>query len=285
MKCYLGKIRGENATRKTLIEITGGSSSLQPPPPLLESPIHFIVQPKNQSVFMNLFSISHPPSAGDPVLRPHPIQVAAKSAALFFALAGIASAEPSTTVVISQVYGGGGNGGALYDQDFIELLNKSSTAVDLDGWSIQYASGTGAFSSSNTKALSGVIPAGGYFLIGCAYGADLTPTDLPTPDLTFPSNSTLSLGAAAGKVALVNTTTPLATLTLPNETLVDLVAYGDGATPFEGTARGPVLSSSLSAQRKISGSLDSDDNATDLEALAPAPRNKDSPVFGGDAIR
>src|SRR5579859_2007614 len=35
----------------------------------------------------------------------------------------------STSLVISQVYGGGGNSGATYKNDFIEIFNKGTTAI------------------------------------------------------------------------------------------------------------------------------------------------------------
>ncbi len=50
----------------------------------------------------------------------------------------------STDVKISQVYGGGGNAGADYRNDFIELFNRSATDVSVAGWSVQYASSTGS---------------------------------------------------------------------------------------------------------------------------------------------
>src|SRR5689334_13261168 len=46
-------------------------------------------------------------------------------------------------IVISQVYGGGGNSGAPLKNDFIELFNRGSAPVDITGWSVQYASATG----------------------------------------------------------------------------------------------------------------------------------------------
>src|SRR6476469_823360 len=49
----------------------------------------------------------------------------------------------SSKVVISQVYGGGGNGGATYKNDFIELFNRSADSVSVQGWSVQYASASG----------------------------------------------------------------------------------------------------------------------------------------------
>jgi len=60
---------------------------------------------------------------------------------------------------VSQVYGGGGNASAVFLNDFIELFNRTSSPVPVDGWSIQYASatGTGLF-SANVTALAGTIP-------------------------------------------------------------------------------------------------------------------------------
>src|SRR5262245_57500439 len=82
-------------------------------------------------------------------------------------------------VVISQVYGGGGNMGAQYRNDFIELFNAGSATANINGWSVQYASATTSFWSSTT--LSGMIPPGGYFLIQEAGGAGAGIV-LPTPD-------------------------------------------------------------------------------------------------------
>ena len=85
----------------------------------------------------------------------------------------------SSTIVISQVYGGGGNSGATLKNDFIELFNRGTTTVDLTGWTVQYASATGT--SWTATALSGSIPAGGYYLVQEAQGTGGT-VDLPTPD-------------------------------------------------------------------------------------------------------
>ena len=43
-----------------------------------------------------------------------------------------------TGLVISEVYGGGGNSGATYTNDFIELYNPTASAVPLDGYTVQY---------------------------------------------------------------------------------------------------------------------------------------------------
>ena len=65
-------------------------------------------------------------------------------------MAGPMSSQ-AMSIVISQVYGGGGNSGATYTNDFVELFNAGSAAVDLSGFSLQYASatGTGSFSQKD----------------------------------------------------------------------------------------------------------------------------------------
>jgi len=75
-----------------------------------------------------------------------------------------AQAQPvgavSTSIVISQVYGGGGNSGATLKNDFIELYNLGSTAVDVTGWSVQYAATAGTSWSNKTVLLNGFLVAG-----------------------------------------------------------------------------------------------------------------------------
>src|SRR5512143_343161 len=73
-------------------------------------------------------------------------------------------------VVISQVYGGGGNSGATYKNDFIELYNAGSTAVSLSGWSVQYAATTGS-SWSRTGLTNVSLAPGQYYLIQESAGA------------------------------------------------------------------------------------------------------------------
>ena len=89
-----------------------------------------------------------------------------------------ATANPAGTgLVISQVYGAGGNASATYNADYVELFNPTSAPISLNGWSIQYASatGTGNFGASTTQLteLPNVsIPAGKYYLVQEASGTD-----------------------------------------------------------------------------------------------------------------
>ena len=75
----------------------------------------------------------------------------------------LVSGKSFGAVVISQVYGGGGNTGATYKNDFIEIFNNGNTSVSLTGWSVQYASSTGT--SWTVTNLSGIINPGQYYLI------------------------------------------------------------------------------------------------------------------------
>src|SRR5258708_3325727 len=75
----------------------------------------------------------------------------------------------SPNIVISQVYGGGGNAGSTYKNDFIELFNRSGSDVSVTGWSVQYASAAGTVWSVTN--LSGTIQAGHYYLVQEAAGA------------------------------------------------------------------------------------------------------------------
>jgi len=110
--------------------------------------------------------------------------------------AALVCARPlPAAVVISQVYGGGGNTGAVYSNDFVELFNNGTTAVSLTGWSVQYASAAGT--TWTVTPLTGSMQPGQYFLIQEASGGGVGAV-IPTADNT----GTINLSATAGKVVL-----------------------------------------------------------------------------------
>src|SRR3954462_14752752 len=108
------------------------------------------------------------------------------------ALAGAGPALATSQIVVSQVYGGGGNSGATYKNDFIELFNRGTAAVSVSGWSVQYTSAAGT--TWAVTNLNGTIPAGGYYLVQEAAGAGGT-TNLPTHD----ASGNIAMAATAGK--------------------------------------------------------------------------------------
>jgi len=85
----------------------------------------------------------------------------------------------SPNIVISQVYGGGGNSGATLRNDFIELFNRGTTTINVTGWTVQYASASGT--SWVSMQLSGSIAPGHYYLVQEQQGSGGTQS-LPTPD-------------------------------------------------------------------------------------------------------
>jgi hypothetical protein len=190
--------------------------------------------------------------------------------AALFLLAASASSASSSTVVVSQVYAGGGNSGAAFTNDFVEIFNRGSAAVDLTGWSVQYASAASA--SWQVTALSGSIQAGHYYLVQLASSAAVG-SPLPAPEAT----GTTNLANTSGKVALVHGTSPLACGASPGSCsasagLEDFVGYGSAAD-YEGSGAGPALSSTTAAARNGGGCTDTDSNSADFTALAPGPRN------------
>ena len=183
-------------------------------------------------------------------------------------LSGVAQAQ----VKISQVYGAGGNASAVYNTDYVELYNAGSTAQNLSGWSIQYASATGT--SWGVQAISGTIQPGKYFLISLASGGSVG-SALPTPDYAGIATGTgnINMSGTNGKVALANSTTAFSG-TVPTGA-VDFVGFGTAST-YEGTGAAPAPSTANAIFRAGSGATDTNDNKANFSAAAAAPRNSSS---------
>ncbi len=178
-------------------------------------------------------------------------------------------------LVISQVYGGGGNASATYKRDFVELFNPTGASININGYSIQYAATSGT-TWQNTGALPNVsIPSGKYYLISMQTSDGANGASLPTIDFT--SGANIDMAAGNGKVALLNTSTTITSGTScpSGGTLVDLVGYGT-ANCFEGAGAAPAASAANSATRKNSGCTDSDVNSSDFLAATASARNSAS---------
>ena len=186
-------------------------------------------------------------------------------------------------VVISQVYGGGGNAGATYTHDFIELFNRGTVAQSLNGWSVQYASATGTTWSAKTDLPNVTLQPGQYFLIQEAVGGGAG-VALPTPDLNGISAAStpitgLAMAGANGKVVLASSTVFVTGANPVDAQVVDKVGYGTTPTGFEGTGpTGTALLSTTSAQRLSTGCTDANNNPTDFAAALPIPRNTLTPL-------
>jgi endonuclease G len=171
-----------------------------------------------------------------------------------------------TGVVISQVYGGGGNSGASYKNDFIELYNAGTTTVNLSTYAVQYTSSSGTTWSKTL--LSGSISPGHHYLIQEAAGTGGT-LNLPTPEAV----GSIAMSATAGKVALTKTQTSLSgSNPIGNPDLVDFVGFGS-ANAYEGSGAAPAPSNTTADLRANAGATDTDNNSADFSTGAPTPRN------------
>ncbi|HZO96455.1 MAG TPA: lamin tail domain-containing protein [Gaiellaceae bacterium] len=186
-----------------------------------------------------------------------------------------AAVGASSDVVVSQLYAGGGNAGAAYLNDYVELLNRGAAAVDVTGWSVQYA--TAAGTSWQATALAGSLQPGRRYLVQLASGGTAGAA-LPAPDAT----GTTNLAASGGKVALVRDAAALscgasAGSCSANPLVADLVGYGS-ASDYEGSGPAPALSATTAAVRADGGCTDTDANAADFAAGPPAPGSSASPA-------
>ncbi|MBX9738201.1 MAG: lamin tail domain-containing protein, partial [Phycisphaerales bacterium] len=165
----------------------------------------------------------------------------------------VGNCTPSpATVVISKVYGGGGSNGSLINADFVELKNRTDAAIDLAGWSIQYASNTGVNGFSQVAPLAGVIPAQGYFLIRMSPESSGLPLIFPPDFVTTPLIS--GIDNSSGRVLLANNTVAVGNA-VTGSNVVDFVGYGTAIT-FEGVASAPRINANAIAERKNFGCQD-----------------------------
>ena len=184
-----------------------------------------------------------------------------------------ASANPAGTgLVISEVYGGGGNTGATYKNDFIELYNPTARGHPVDGMSVQYR--THRHHRRHRHHRADRLGAGGWPLPGPGGGGHRRHgRRCRRPDAT----GTHRDGAApAARCALANTT---AALTPPhgnvdgNAAIVDFVGLRPPRPSFEGAAAGAGPTNDHVAPSRNAAGTDTDNNAADFTAGAPDPEN------------
>lgn len=173
-------------------------------------------------------------------------------------------------VVLSEVYGAGGNTNAVFQKDYVELHNRSMGTVDVSGWQIGYASAAGT-----TWSLASLPPntkiAPGAFLLLAVGAAGTHGAALPSGAVAL--SRTLDFSASSGKLALVLSGQTLSGSCPTN--VVDLVGYGT-ANCHEGGAAAPQLSATLMASRADLGCSDTNTNAADFTTAAPNPHGAPS---------
>jgi 5'-nucleotidase len=174
-----------------------------------------------------------------------------------------------TGLVISEVYGAGGNSGATYNADYVELYNPPDAAISVANDYIHYRSAAGG-SGGTPAQLTGSVPAHGHYLIQMGAASTTQGIPLPAPDA---GPFGFQLAAAGGQVFLLDSPTPIATSgdMAGVAHVVDMVGVS-GATSFEHAAATVVASTTNSVQRSATGA-DTDDNSADFSAHAADPQD------------
>lgn len=179
------------------------------------------------------------------------------------------SAQVANHVVLAEIYGGGGDQGSYWTNDYIILYNPTSSSVSLSNWSMQYAAFNG--STWQVTNLNGSISAGGYYAIQEGGG---TRGVAPLP-FTPNAIGNIDIDKNKGKVALLNIQTAL-TVSNPvgNPNVIDFVGFGQGTNAYEGSGAAPQPSITGSIRRKDNNGnntygtngngWDSDNNAVDF---------------------
>ena len=186
-----------------------------------------------------------------------------------------------TGVVINEAYLSGGSAGSAFKNKFVELYNPTSAPITLDGMSLQYRSATGTAAFTGVVALTGTIPAGGYYLVkGATNNTASTAPELPAADAT----GSINPSGTTGTIALVNGTTAVTLGTgsvVGQDDVIDLLGYG-GSNTFE-TARATAPSSNTDVRSfNRSDGADTDDNSADFSLSATiTPTNAGGDDGGG----
>jgi 5'-nucleotidase len=175
------------------------------------------------------------------------------------------AAAGSSPVIINEAYLSGGSAGAAFKNKFVELYNTSDAPVSLDGWSLQYRNATGAAAPSALAALSGTIPARGYYLIkGGTNSSASTAADLPAADTTAtgfnPSGTTgtIVLAKQAGALNSLGTGS-----VVEPAGVADLLGYGTSNTFETQAATAPTGNGDVKSFNRGNG-VDINNNFTDF---------------------
>jgi hypothetical protein len=205
--------------------------------------------------------------------------------ALFlFTPAGHARAQTvsgSPNLVISQIYTRGGEAGASYRNDYVEIFNRGTEPVDMNNYGLSVTLGSGLSASSlSVKLVStrGIVVQPGRYVLISFKGDGLDGQPLPAPDFDLsllPPPVPANLNPTNGLVALLAPDGSFQGCpNLQSNGVVDYVGYGTGSLCFEGAA-GPAAAPTLteSAQRFGEGCVDNNLSANDFRLSPVLPRN------------
>ncbi|WP_347219370.1 lamin tail domain-containing protein [Chryseobacterium sp.] len=214
-----------------------------------------------------------------------------------FTIAGLVlmTAFTNAQIVINEIYGGNGNSGAVFKNNYIVLKNIGTTLVSLTGASIQYAPAIGAFAEYHTLPDFTLGPEETYLIQEAAVEGGVEA--LPTPDFiattvtNFDGTPNKSVGirisGTSGKVVLAGNI--IQVMSPGSSNVLDFVGYGANADQFKGDGPAPSPTASTAIRRTLENNSD---NMADFsaEGIAKAgfvlnPFVKDGKVLFGMQIK
>ena len=207
--------------------------------------------------------------------------MAAAFCLLIFSSLLLAQSTADSNIRISQIYTRGGEAGAAFQNDFIELFNRGNVDVDVSGWTLSISNFAGTppniqISSSGIKLFNpnGIIIGPGRHLLIKFGGSGTNGQAITTSDINL---NPVPLSDTGGQIALVakDQTLPFGYCpAAPDLTglVVDYVGYGI-AICYEGTVTlAPPPDVSLT--RVGGGCTDNNNNLADFSFATPNPRSR-----------
>jgi hypothetical protein len=189
------------------------------------------------------------------------------------------TADPN--IRISQVYTRGGEAGAAFQNDFVELFNRGQTDVDVSGWSLNIANFAGTppniqIAMTNIRFFSSpslIMSPGGHLLIKFG-GSGSNGEPITTADINL---SPFPISEVGGQIVLLPKDKSLPFQYCPASpdltgTVVDYVGYGT-AICYEGTVA-PAPAPDQALLRVGGGCTDNNDNLADFSFATPNPRTR-----------
>lgn len=187
-----------------------------------------------------------------------------------------ALAAPASYPLISEVQIESAAEFGHYD-DWVEIHNPTESDISVEGWSVQKTNESGG--SFYRKALSGLVPANGYFLV-VRDNASTSPELRSAADV-LAAGSAFSL-SEDNTVYLVNDNEDITDKTDPN--IVDFAGLG-AATSYEGSAAAPNPGAGESVLRYPAGEDTNDNSADFILSQEPTPGSgEESGGGGGDPL-
>ncbi|REC59457.1 nuclease [Chryseobacterium pennae] len=181
----------------------------------------------------------------------------------------LVTAFANAQIVINEIYGGNGNSGAVFKNNYIVLKNIGTTLVSLTGASIQYAPAIGAFTEYHTLPDLTLGPEETYLIQEAAVDGGVealqTPDFIATTVTNFDGTPNKSAGirisGTSGKLVLAGNIVQVTSPSASN--VLDFVGYGTNADQFKGDGPAPSPTASTAIRRTLENNSD---NMADFSA-------------------